>query len=193
MAEKAVTYGDYSDDPPRMEHQLLHIASFSLSPAQLWENGSLTAGYMAHFWESFFASYRRGLRADVRDSVRYIAAELIGNAIKYGVGNDLTVKITLNEGKREFRFVVINDVNPGHAAAFQQFIQRLLKSDPAALYIDQMEKNAKSDHWESAIGFLTIMLDYGGRLAWKFETNEHSQKLKATTLVRMPISETALS
>ena len=131
-------------------------------------------------------------RADIRDSVRYITAELIGNAVQYSAEPDFLVKINLSLEEPEFRFFVINKVKTGSAEAYQRFIENLLASDPEKLYIDQMERNAVDDSWGSSIGFLTIMLDYGGSLAWKFEADEGTKLLTATTMVRMPIAKNLL-
>jgi hypothetical protein len=189
MGVKTITYGDFSQAPRRSERQIVQFKAHALNTDQLWENGSLSAFYISNFWETYFQSRQYSARADIRDSMRYIAAELIGNAVKYGTSPDIKINITLNLNIPEFRIVAINSVESDMADAYMKFIERLLASDPEKLYIDQMEKNAVDPNWQSSIGFLTIMLDYGGQLAWKFKAKDDATTLTATTMVRVPVSE----
>ncbi len=188
MGDRTIIYGDFSEAPRRSERQIVQFKALALDTDQLWENGSLSAFYISNFWETYFHSQKHGARADVRDSVRYIAAELIGNAVKYCASPDILIKITLNLNIPEFQIFAINKVESAIAEAYMKFIERLLASDPEKLYIDQMEKNAADPDWQSSIGFLTIMLDYGGQLAWKFKASDHATTLTATTMVRVPVS-----
>jgi hypothetical protein len=50
-----------------------------------------------------------------------------------------------------------------------------------------MEKNALEESEESRMGFLTMILDHGADLAWKFEENEEFGIQVATTMARLPI------
>jgi hypothetical protein len=189
MADESIIYGDYFEAPTRSELQIVRFRAFALDPDQLWENGSLSAFYISDFWDAYFHSQKHFARADIRDSVRYIASELIGNAVKYSATPDILIKITLNLDTPEFRFFVINEVELDRAEAYKKFVERLLTCDPEKLYIDQMEKNSTGSDWRSSIGFLTIMLDYSCQLAWKFSTNGDANTLTATTMVRLPVAD----
>ena len=193
MEYKSITYGDYSEAPNRSELQIVRFKALALDPDQLWENGSLSAFYISNYWETYFHSQKHFARADIRDSVRYIASELIGNAVKYSATPDILIKITLNLSAPEFRFITINEVELTKAEAYRKFVERLLACDPEELYIDQMEQNSADSNWRSSIGFLTIMLDYGGQLAWKFNTNGDANTQTATTMVRLPVTGNYLS
>lgn len=188
MANESIIFGDYSEAPNRSELQIVRLKALALDPDQLWENGSLSAFYISDFWDTYFHSLKHFARADIRDSVRYIASELIGNAVKYSATPDISIKITLNLNAPEFRFFAINKVELGRAEAYQRFVERLLTCDPEKLYIDQMEKNSTDSNWRSSIGFLTIMIDYGCELAWKFNANGDANTLTATTMVRLPVT-----
>jgi hypothetical protein len=188
MANESITYGDYSEAPNRSELQIVRFRALALDPDQLWENGSLSAFYISDFWDTYFHSQKHFARADIRDSVRYIASELIGNAVKYSATPDILIKINLNLSTPEFRFFTINKVELAKAEAYKKFVERLLTCNPEKLYIDQMEKNSAETNWRSSIGFLTIMLDYGGQLAWKFNANGDANTLTATTMVRLPVT-----
>lgn len=193
MGDKTIIYGDFSEAPRRSERQVIHFKALALDTDQLWENGSISAFYISNFWETYFHPIQYRARADIRDSVRFIAAELIGNAVKYGASPDILIKVTLNLNIPEFRIFAVNKVESAIAEAYMKFVERLLASDPEKLYIDQMEKNAADPNWRSSIGFLTIMLDYGAQLAWKFKTNDDAATLTATTMVRVPVSGIYLS
>lgn len=188
MADESIIYGDYSEAPNRNELQIVRFKALALDPDQLWENGSLSAFYISDFWDTYFHSQKHFARADIRDSVRYIASELIGNAVKYSATPDIIIKITLNLNAPEFLFFAINEVELSKAEAYKKFVERLLTCDPEKLYIDQMEKNYANSDWRSSIGFLTIMLDYGGQLAWKFNAKDDTNTLTATTMVRLPVT-----
>ena len=193
MVDNTIFYGDYSEVTSRTELQTVRFKALALNSDQLWENGSLSALYISQFWETYFYSCKDTNKADIRDSVRYITAELIANAVKYSATPDILIEITLNRQDPEFRICVINKVDSANAQTYKKFIERLLASDPEKLYIEQMEKNAADDNWRSCIGFLTIMLDYGGHLAWKFKMDDKTNTLTATTMARLPVTGSYLS
>jgi hypothetical protein len=188
MANESIIYGDYSEAPNRSELQIVRFKALSPDPDQLWESGSLSAFNISSFWDTYFDSQEHFARADIRDSVRYIASELIGNAVKYSATPEILIKITLSLNAPEIRFFTVNEVELERAEAYKKFIERLLTCDPEKLYIDQMEKNAADTDWRSSIGFLTIMFDYGCRMAWKFNANGDANTLTVTTMVRLPIT-----
>jgi hypothetical protein len=64
-------------------------------------------------------------------------------------------------------------------------LERLQSSDLEALFQDQLEQNLTEGIQQSSLGFLTLLLDYGVDLAWKFETVESIIWL--TTMARMEI------
>jgi hypothetical protein len=188
MGDNTIFYGDYSEATSRTELQTVRFMALALNSDQLWENGSLSAFYISQFWETYFHSHINTNKDDIRDSVRYIAAELIGNAVKYSSTPDILVNITLNPQDPEFRISVVNKVDYTNAETYKKFIEHLLASDPEKLYIEQLERNATDENWRSCIGFLTIMLDFGGHLAWKFNMDDKTNTLTATTMVRLPVT-----
>lgn len=180
-------FGNYSERQFSEEHMVLQFKAATLDTDELWESGTLSAAFLSKFWGNFFPTSDKASRAEIKDSVRYIAGELIGNAVKFSYEPDFLVQITLCLSENELHFFVKNSVEPDCADAYQQFVQKLLCSDPEGMYFEQMEKNALEDNGESRIGFLTIMLVYGANLAWKFEKNDGMDAITATTMVRMPI------
>ena len=193
MQDNVILYGDYIEPNSTAEHSILQFKVSTLNTDQLWENGFQTATYLSGFWSKFFSSYNQQVIADIENSIRYISAELIGNAVKYGYQSDLAVKIILSAPNSEIHFFVQNKVTNTDAIEYQDAIKNLLSSDPEKMYVDQMEQNAVDKSATSCIGLLTIILDYGGNLGWKFEVEENSDAMIATTTVRLPVIENLLS
>jgi hypothetical protein len=155
---------------------------------ELWESGSLSASFLSSFWGKFFPLSDKASKSQIKDAVRYIAGELIGNAVKFTYEPDILIKIALCLSENELYFYVTNSVSPQAIKTYQTFIKKLSDGDPDALYIDQMEKNALDDDSdESQMGFLTIILDYGASLAWKIEEHEDSGIHIVTTMARLPV------
>ncbi len=192
MQENVILYGDYIEPKCSAEHSILQFKASTLNIDQLWENGSQSASFLSGFWRNFYSSHNRRVIADIENSIRYISAELIGNAIKYGYPSDLAIKIVLSALDSEIHFLVKNKVTITDAIEYQNLIKILLSNDPEKMYIDQMEKNAFDSNSKSCIGFLTIALDYGGNLGWKFEVGKDSEAMIATTTVRLPVVENLL-
>jgi hypothetical protein len=193
MQDKVILYGDYIEPKCPAEHSILQFKASTLNIDQLWENGCQSAAFLSGFWSKFFSSYKKQVIADIENSIRYISAELIGNAIKYGYPSDLAINIVLSVPDSEIHFFVKNKVTKTDAIEYQNLIKILLSNDPEKMYIDQMEKNAIDSSSKSCIGFLTIALDYGGNLGWKFEVGKDSEAMTATTTVRLPVVENLLS
>ncbi len=189
MPDNAILYGDYREIQDKVEYSILQFQSTTLDIDALWENGFQSASFLSNFWGTFFSAHHKAVKTDIEYSVRYIANELIGNAIKYSHEPNLVVKIFLSAPDGEFHFITKNRVEHDHAIEYQRVIKEILSSDPEKLYIDQMEQHAVDSRLKSCIGFLTIMLDYGGNLAWKFEAEDNSDAMTTTTIVRLPVTK----
>jgi hypothetical protein len=70
---------------------------------------------------------------------------------------------------------------------FQEFLIRLSTEDPLQLYLDRLEKNALEDiNTASGLGFLTMIIDYGAKIGWKFqEMNGEKKAIAVTTMVQI--------
>ncbi|MDM8538514.1 hypothetical protein QUF70_17295, partial [Desulfobacterales bacterium HSG17] len=170
------------------EYMVINFSAATLDIDELWDSSALSAKFLSGFWGYFFPKgdkEARQIRNELEDSVRYISAELLGNAVKYNFSPEFIIKIGLYVVRGELRFYVTNSVDPDIISEFQNFIQSIMKEDLKKLYLTQMEKNAKKGSFESRIGFLTIMLNYESILAWKFEKDENIDVV--TTMARLPI------
>jgi len=189
MDSEARYFSDFieMDDSVR-EFMVMSFSSQTLDINDHWENSTLSAKFLSSLWGKFFPVSEKGHKSNrtvVQDSVRFIAAELLGNAVKFGFGKQFDIRVNLHMEKNELRFYVTNSVNPLHIDEYQTFIQRLLTEDLDEMYITQMERNSEEGNTESRMGYLTIILDYEGKMSWKFERRESMDIV--TTLVRLPI------
>ncbi len=187
MPDKMKIFGNFSKMNDNKEHLLIKFKAGHLNIDELWKSGSLSASFLSSFWGTFFPSSDKVSKAEIKDSVRYIAGELIGNAVKFSSEPNFLIKISLGMSDNELQFHVTNSIRQEDASEYQNYIQKLLKGDPDELYLEQMEENALEDSEQSRMGFLTMILDYGAELAWEFEEGEDSKVMAATTMVRLPI------
>jgi hypothetical protein len=192
------TFGNFVEMAEGQEYLIISFSSATLSIQDRWRNNSLSADFLATYWGTFFPVHNtlsKYHRSEVQDTVSYIANELLENAIKFSYEpGKLPIKIGLYLTNNFLRFYVANSVNPQAVEHFQEYIQKLLTSDPSELYIRQLESNASNDEsTESRLGFLTMLNDYGARLAWKFDTNDQDPEVVVvTTMVELEIIRTQL-
>ncbi|MDG2617896.1 ATP-binding protein [Thermoleptolyngbya sichuanensis XZ-Cy5] len=129
-------------------------------------------------------------RTEMQDAVRYIANELLENAMKFhdeASRQPITIKLQLHPNC--LVFWVTNSVRSEAIAPFQRFIQDILAAQPLERYLQQLEQNALNDeHTASGIGLLTMMVDYGAIVGWKFTQLEQMPPvMTVTTRVQVPI------
>ena len=182
-------FGDFIEAGTGTREYLdMNFSSVTLDINQLWESSALSAKFLSSFWGNFFPRSSKDHRDDrrvVEDSVRFIAAELLGNAVKFGYGQEFDIRINLHMEQNELMIYVTNDIAPESLEGYQSFIRGLLTADLSELYLAQMEKNAQEGNTESRMGYLTILLDYEAKLAWKFQ--EVDGAFLVTTAARLPV------
>lgn len=168
-----------------------HPSSISLQ--QRWRNNGLSADFLADYLSTFFpgedlASAER--QSQIKDAVGYISNELLENCMKYSYASMhhlVSIEMFLEPGA--ITLYTNNGIAPGSVAPFQKFIQRMLTEDVDVLYTEQLERNADDESGTaSGMGFLTMLSDYGVKIAWKFSKSEAAgEELGLTTMVRMPL------
>ena len=165
---------------------------FTPLPVQTrWRNNGLSADFLAAYWETF--SRRNATLSpytcnEAKDAIRYIANELLENAVKFDYqpsGKPITVAFYFSGCK--LRFHITNSIDPQKVGQFQQYIQQLSSEDLDTLYIQQLERNACNTYnTESRLGLLTILYNYQAQLAWEFETIQPSPKvIMLTTMAQL--------
>jgi len=175
-------------------------ASFPLK----WSNSSLSANFLANYFENFFPTaeevendvakrYPENIqtRLVVRDSINYIVNELMENAVKFHYNSELEIVFTLRLDREYLSFLATNSVNPDTMPKFYALIKRLTTEDPNELLIELLENAAANGKTtESGIGFVTIITNHNAKIGWKFETIQvkgASDKINVTTMVQLPV------
>ncbi len=189
MSDHLKMFGKYVEMEENVnEYMVISFSATTLAIDELWDSSALSAKFLSGFWGRFFPKGDKDakqIRSEMEDTVRYISAELLGNAVKFSFQPEFVIRIGLYMINGELRFYVTNSVNPDKLDEFQDFIQTILTEDLNELYLHQMEKNAEEDSTESRMGFLTLILDYEALIAWKFEKDKDTHVV--TTMVCLPI------
>ena len=165
----------------------------SITLQQRWRNNGLSADFLAGYLSTFFPgedSAAATRQAGIKDATSFIANELLENAMKFSyAASQHTVTIEMFLDTDAVRLYSANGIAPEAVAPFQQFVNKLLTSDTNALYIEQLERNANAEgDAGSGLGFLTMINDYGARLAWSFSPHANDRdQILLTTMVRLPV------
>lgn len=191
----AQTFGNFvEDESSSPEYLVIGFSSNSIPLKQLWRNNGLSASFVADFLIPFFpiaedAPDAVKQRDQVIGAVRYIANELLENAMKFSDETSqypISIKLDLKRDRLVFR--TTNAIEPQQISSFQALIQDLLSCDPHERFIHQLEKNTKEGWSGSGLGLLTIMSDYAGVPGWKFETIQQEPPIATvTTTVQLPL------
>lgn len=185
-------FGDFLEDTSNTPEFLLIGFSPSAIPLkQRWRNNGLSASFIADYLVSFLPIDETkpemvNKRSKVIGAVRYIANELLENAMKFNYEESqqpVSIKLELMSDRVVFRSV--NAVDPTTVDQFQSFLQELETDDPGDLLIRQVEKNTQEGWDGSGLGLLTIMSDYDAGMGWKFDTSRASELITVTTTVQL--------
>ena len=187
-------FGDFVQNPPLgTEYLILGFSPSSASIKKRWRNNGLSADFVANYLSTFFGDNGNPQnssqkKAESAHSVNYIANELLENAMKFSdstLPHPTTLQIHLYEDS--IILMTQNGINAKQEVALRAFIERLSVSDPDALYLEQLERNAAAENTlNSKLGYLTIINDYQGKIGWQLERGkEESQGLFVTTMVQL--------
>ena len=174
-------FGEFIDELPRQDEYLTIGFSPSSRPLKKrWKNNGLSADFIAEYFRTFFVSETEDEDEDedsvttenLRDAVKYIANELLENAMKFQDEDvPFTARIGFSLYNDRLVFCVTNGIDNQQVESFQAFIKRLLNEDPNELYIEAMRANARLGiDSPSRLGLLSMVCDYSAKLGWKFET-----------------------
>ncbi|WP_254567984.1 ATP-binding protein [Oscillatoria sp. HE19RPO] len=187
-------FGDFIEDLPKgTEYLILGFSPASIPLKQRWRNNGLSADFLADYLTTFFPSSEEtashlNKKAEIQSAVSYIANELLENAMKFSVetqGYPISIQLHLNSER--IIFVTTNSICREKMGDFQAFLIQLSTEDPLKLYMDRLEKNALEDiNTASGLGFLTMIIDYGAKIGWKFqEMNGEKKAIAVTTMVQI--------
>src|SRR5262244_2739003 len=111
------------------EYLKIVFSPTSLPIQQRWRNNGLSADFLADYLSTFFPgkdpdSAER--QAEIKDSVSYLANELLENAMKFSYAlPQHTVSIEMFLEADVISLYVTNNLDPSTLEGFQAYIQRL--------------------------------------------------------------------
>ena len=153
-----------------------------------WRHCATTSDFIADLFALRFQSSRNDYR-EARHSIGYLVNELIENAVKFRAPGEITIEASMDS--ECFKLKVSNDVDGETAFEFQNLLADIMVGDPRDVLIQRIEANATNpDVAGSGLGLLTLMSDYGARLAWIFSSADESDRICLETHASIPISQT---
>ena len=153
-----------------------------------WRHCATTSDFIADLFALRFRSSRNDY-IEVRHSIGYLVNELIENAVKFRAPGEIVIEASMDS--ECFKLKVSNDVDGENASEFQSLLADITVGDPRDLLIQRIEANAANpDVSGSGVGLLTLMSDYGARLAWIFSSADESDRICLETYASIPISQT---
>lgn len=189
-------FGDYLTNlSESQEYLIIGFSPGSVPLKQRWRNNGLSADFLADYFATFFPSSEENKtdeerQIEIKSAISYIANELIENAMKFNDSRtNQPIDIALHLRHDRIVFAITNSVAPEKVDSFQTYIKEIISSDPADLYIRQLEQNAESEQLEaSRLGYLTILNDYDAKLGWKFETHDLDKVvISVTSMVQLAV------
>ncbi|EIJ44306.1 hypothetical protein BegalDRAFT_3496 [Beggiatoa alba B18LD] len=164
-----------------------------------WENNGLSADFIANYFRVFYISKQEDIIENIdnylvdnlRNSVKYVANELLENAMKFQDESipfrKSTASIVLSLHSDKIIFSVSNCATLMQATKLERYIEKLLTNDTAELYLQTMRNslnNYQTDY--SGLGLLSMICDHAAKLGWKFQPNELDMNIiNITTMVTL--------
>lgn len=152
-----------------------------------WHHCATTSDFIADMFALPYHSSRNDYR-EVRHNIGYLVNELIENAVKFREPGEIMIEASMD--KESFKVKVSNVVAKATAAAFQDLLAEITVGDPSDLLIERIEANAADPEASgSGLGLLTLMSDYGARLAWIFSPVDDGKRVHVETFATIPVSQ----
>lgn len=153
-----------------------------------WHHCATTSDFIADVFATRFQSSRNDYK-EVRHSIGYLVNELVENAVKFRAPGRIMIEASMD--LETFKVKVSNVVDKEVASGFQGFLSEIAAGDPGDLLIQRIEANAADPEiTESGLGLLTLMSDYGARLAWIFSPTDENGRIYLETYASIPIPQT---
>lgn len=187
------TFGDFIElDENRAGESLsLRFSPSSTPLQQRWRNNGLSADFLAGYVSTFLPADDSGAGAvgrktEVAAAVGYVANELLENAMKYGdaeTGRPISMRLHLEE--KRIIFHQTNTAAPARVASLRDFITGLEEFGAADMLLKQMENGGGESG--SGLGLLTMVNDYGAKLAFQIVKEKDNGEALVTTQVELDI------
>lgn len=198
-------FGDFIEDlPDSQEYLIIGFSPSAVPLQQRWRNNGLSADFLAEYLATFFRGSENDFlpessnnsgsiidkQIEIKSAVSFIANELIENAMKFNEqASQHPISVGLYLHSDRLVLLTTNSIHFQKAEHFQELIEELTSSDPADLYIRQLEQKTGDETCnDSQLGFLTMLNDYMTKIGWKFEALQHNPEVIAvTTMVQLQI------
>lgn len=169
----------------------LRFSPSSVPLKQRWRNNGLSADFLADYVQTFLPSddsdpATRRRQLTIKGAVNFIANELLENAMKYSAsGNVAAITMRVLLTRDHILFHQSNSASAVDAEGLHHFVSRLESIGPEEMYLQQIEQGGDG----SGLGLLTMINDYGARLAFRFdkEDNAGSSDVRVTTQVELDL------
>lgn len=182
---------------PLQYHDGYSEANFLLNYQQLKEeytrNGLLVSHYSfgeiaLQFMKNLHPGYfSQGFlsAAEIRQSVDYIANELLENSIKYSDNTATRINLEIHVTKQAIAVISTNMISEDRSDVFSNYLRKIIRSDTSEMYIRQLEKNL-GDNNKSGLGLLSMIHDYRAKINWEFTTIDRSNRVLSRIVVQLP-------
>jgi hypothetical protein len=152
-----------------------------------WHHCATISDFIADLFALQVQSSRDDYR-EARHSIGYLVNELIENAVKFRAPGDIALEAAIDS--ECFKIKISNVVDGETADEFQNLLSEITVGDPSELLIQRIEANAADPEMtSSSLGLLTLMSDYGARLAWIFSSVGESEMVFLETYASIPLSQ----
>jgi hypothetical protein len=152
-----------------------------------WHHCATTSDFIADIFALPFRTSRNDYR-EVRHNIGYLVNELIENAVKFHEPGEIRVEAAMDTDS--FKVKVSNVISSDTATSFQALLAEITVGDPGDLLIERIEANAADPEASgSGLGLLTLMNDYGARLAWIFSPLEGDNRVHVGTFATLPVTQ----
>lgn len=159
-----IKYGQFDlipDDVPADSHMRLVLQPIDLTA--FWKRCGLTADFAASFY-----SYAYNNEKYAENVVSTIVNEMVENAAKFSRARELKVVIDFRHYSSIMRVEVVNHATTSIRNQFEQYIQKLINSEPDELYFKHLESKQENDP-HSGLGLLMMMKDYDVKFGFRFQ------------------------
>ncbi|RKZ88432.1 MAG: ATP-binding protein [Candidatus Parabeggiatoa sp. nov. 1] len=163
------TFGDVIDKPTGCDkHLILEFSPYTLPLSEEWRNNSLLVNFMANYLNTLFSTHF-DKPEEFKQTVKYVANELLENAVKFYDKTSLcAIGIQLYLYNERLIFFVTNSIHLQAVDAFQAYLQVLTSTDPQELWQEKLANKLEEDNNSSGLGLLTMLVPYEAKLGWKF-------------------------
>jgi hypothetical protein len=186
-------FGNYIEVEGSPEEYLeIQISMSSTAKEFDWQKNSICAEFVANYMNSVIFKHKdkhTNQAHGMSDAINYIANELFENSTKFNepVSNKI-LSFRANKVNGTLRFYIRNSIEQSSVAPFQELIGKLLTEDLQELYLERMERVADAADQSAGLGYLSMMVDYGAKIAWKFEIiPEAPNTIFVTTMIMIEI------